>query len=182
MRHEPAEYVKLNVAGMRFSFFPGEGTSPPLQLSLLRATKDSPRVNSLGMEFVPVPGKARVYMCRTETRVRDFRKYTKTSGYVQKGGANVLKIKEEEAGGPYSSWELDEGASWEKLEARFPASSLMTNFVHGRARCVHAVPRSSSYSIRAIPEPHRGASIEHARSSPNSSCPNRSSSKLASGV
>ena len=44
------------------------------------ATKDAPFVNSLGMEFVPVPG-TKVLFCRTVTRVRDFRAYGKATDY-----------------------------------------------------------------------------------------------------
>jgi formylglycine-generating enzyme required for sulfatase activity len=73
------------------------------------ATKESPYVNSLGLEFVPVPGKAEVWMCRTETRVRDFRAYAGATNYVQTGGALVLKFKDGNR-----SWESDEAASWEK--------------------------------------------------------------------
>ena len=73
------------------------------------ATKEAPFVNSLGLEFVPVPGKAGVFLCRTETRVRDFRAYAEATDYVQTGGAVVLKFTD---GNP--SWELDEAASWEK--------------------------------------------------------------------
>jgi formylglycine-generating enzyme required for sulfatase activity len=76
---------------------------------LRRATKEAPFVNSLGLEFVPVPGKAGVFLCRTETRVRDFRAYAEATDYVQTGGAFVLKFEE---GKP--SWQLDEAASWEK--------------------------------------------------------------------
>jgi sulfatase modifying factor 1 len=72
------------------------------------ATKESPFVNSLGLEFVPVLGKEGVWMCRTETRVRDFRAYAEATDYVQTGGAVVLKFTD---GNP--SWQLDEAASWE---------------------------------------------------------------------
>jgi formylglycine-generating enzyme required for sulfatase activity len=73
------------------------------------ATKEAPFVNSLGLEFVPVPGEAGVFLCRTETRVRDFRAYAEATDYVQTGGAYVLKFEE---GKP--SFQLDEAASWEK--------------------------------------------------------------------
>jgi formylglycine-generating enzyme required for sulfatase activity len=73
------------------------------------ATKEAPFVNSLGLEFVPVPGKTGVFLCRTETRVRDFRAYAEATDYVQTGGAYVLKF---EQGKP--SFQLDAAASWEK--------------------------------------------------------------------
>ena len=74
------------------------------------ATKDAPFVNSLGMEFVPVPG-TKVLFCRTVTRVRDFQAYAEAAGYRQTGGAAVLKI---EPDGKDFNWKLDAGASWEK--------------------------------------------------------------------
>ena len=53
-------------------------------------------------------------MCRTETRVRDFRAYAEAEDYVQTGGAFVLKVNEKPDGGFTTAWELDENASWEK--------------------------------------------------------------------
>ncbi len=81
---------------------------------LRRATKESPFVNSLGLEFVPVPGKDGVWMSRTETRVRDFRVYAEATDYVQTGGAYVLKVNKAVEGGYPTAWEMDEKASWEK--------------------------------------------------------------------
>ncbi len=78
------------------------------------ATKENPYMNSLGMEFVPVPGKPGVLMCRTETRVRDFRAYVEATDYVQSGGAYVLKVKKNEKGEYLTPWELDKDASWER--------------------------------------------------------------------
>ncbi len=78
------------------------------------ATKEAPFVNSLGLEFVPVPGKEGVWMCRTETRVRDFRVYARVMDYVQTGGSHVSRVKRNDKGGYYTPWELDEKASWEK--------------------------------------------------------------------
>ena len=59
---------------------------------LLRATKDAPFVNSLGQQFVPVPG-TKVLFCRTDVRVRDFRQYAQATHYQQAGGAFILKVK-----------------------------------------------------------------------------------------
>lgn len=81
---------------------------------LRRATQERPFVNSLGLEFVPVPGKENVWMCRTETRVRDFRAYVEETDYVQTGGAYVLNVKEKPEVGFKPTWEFDENASWYK--------------------------------------------------------------------
>ena len=51
------------------------------------ATKDAPFINSLGMEFVPVPG-TKVLFCRTETRVKDFEAFAKASDFRQGGWRN----------------------------------------------------------------------------------------------
>ncbi|MCX6874839.1 MAG: SUMF1/EgtB/PvdO family nonheme iron enzyme [Verrucomicrobia bacterium] len=77
------------------------------------ASKERPFVNSLGMEFVPVPGKAGVLMCRTETRAKDFRAYALAAGYRQQGGVWVCKVKKDGKGAPAVAWELDSSASWE---------------------------------------------------------------------
>ncbi|MEQ1840858.1 MAG: SUMF1/EgtB/PvdO family nonheme iron enzyme, partial [Verrucomicrobiales bacterium] len=77
------------------------------------ATKDAPFVNSLGLEFVPVPGKEGVWMCRTETRVRDFRVYAEATDYLQEGGAYVVKMIEKPEVGYSAAWELEASASWE---------------------------------------------------------------------
>lgn len=78
------------------------------------ATKESPFVNSLGMEFVPVPGRPGVLMCRTETRVRDFRAYVEATGYVQSGGAYVFQVKKNDKGDYTTSVELEADAGWDK--------------------------------------------------------------------
>lgn len=94
-----------------------DAPAAPVQTSAGRlrgATKESPFVNSLGLEFVPVPGKDGVWMCRTETRVRDFRVYAEATDYVQTGGASELRVNKNAKGIYTSGWELDESASWEK--------------------------------------------------------------------
>jgi formylglycine-generating enzyme required for sulfatase activity len=65
-------------------------------------------VNSLGMEFVPVPGTS-VLFCRTDARVKDFRRYVSETNYQQSGGIYVLKTKKDG-----QSWDLDSTASWEQ--------------------------------------------------------------------
>lgn len=95
-----------------FVFLPGAPAAslPPLAAGgPTGATRDRPWVNRLGMEFIPVPGQLGVFLCRTETRVRDFRVYATDTGYRQKGGITAQKVKET---GIIN--ELDIGASWEK--------------------------------------------------------------------
>ncbi len=105
-----------------FAFVPGGGTPslpvpPPTQRTasdpVAAATKAAPFVNSLGMEFVPVPG-TKVLMCRTDTRVQDFRRYAQKSSYKQTGGIYVMKVKKAQDGSYSTAWELDTAASWEQ--------------------------------------------------------------------
>ncbi|HPA21482.1 MAG TPA: SUMF1/EgtB/PvdO family nonheme iron enzyme, partial [Verrucomicrobiae bacterium] len=49
--------------------------------SLIAATKDKPFVNSLGMEFVPIPG-THVLFSIWETRVKDFEAFVRETGYA----------------------------------------------------------------------------------------------------
>jgi formylglycine-generating enzyme required for sulfatase activity len=65
-------------------------------------------VNSLGLEFIPLPGKAGVLLCRTETRVRDFEKFVQDTAHDATEGAYTL-----ENGG----WSA--AGSWK--DPRFPA-------------------------------------------------------------
>ncbi len=83
--------------------------SAPENHPLLAATKEAPWVNELGMEFIPLPGKPGVYLCRTETRVRDFHAYVTATGYRQVGGARVLFVRDNQV-----DETLDRTATWEK--------------------------------------------------------------------
>ena len=78
---------------------------PEKPAELVAATQEAPYINELGMEFLPVPGKPGIYMCRTEVRVQDFRAYVRATGYAQSGGAFVFKD---------GAWELDNSSSWKK--------------------------------------------------------------------
>ncbi|MDF1814565.1 MAG: SUMF1/EgtB/PvdO family nonheme iron enzyme [Verrucomicrobiales bacterium] len=78
------------------------------------ATREAPFVNSLGMEFIPVPGRPGIYMCRKETRVRDFQAFVNATGYDATRGAETM-----ETGGF-----KDAGGSW--LNPRFPGNSPQT--------------------------------------------------------
>lgn len=82
-------------------------------IAVIPATKDAPFVNSLGLEFVPVPG-TKVLFCRMDTRVQDFRRYAESTNYRQTGGINVMKVKTNQDGSRSLPWELDENASWEQ--------------------------------------------------------------------
>ncbi|MDF1813420.1 MAG: SUMF1/EgtB/PvdO family nonheme iron enzyme [Verrucomicrobiales bacterium] len=88
---------------------------PRAEDRLNRATKDLPFVNSLGMEFIPLPTKSGVYMCRTETRVRDFEAFVNSTGYNATQGAYTV-----ESGGNYKQV----GGNWKN--PRFPGSCPQT--------------------------------------------------------
>ncbi len=106
---EPVTYGKIY---HDFYFVPAE--SPPRVAQARAATVERPYVNSLGLEFIPLPGKPGVLMARTETRVRDFRAYAADAGYRQTGGAKVFEVKEKPDGGLTAAWKLDANASWDK--------------------------------------------------------------------
>jgi formylglycine-generating enzyme required for sulfatase activity len=93
-------------------WFPEKEEAPATPLRA--ATKEAPFVNSLGLEFVPVPGKDGVWMARTETRVRDFEKFVEATTYDATEGAFTL-----ESGG----WK-QAGGSWK--DPRFSTSAAQT--------------------------------------------------------
>jgi formylglycine-generating enzyme required for sulfatase activity len=101
-----------------FVFLPGGPGGQPLPPATPSgpdaATRDRPWVNRLGMEFIPLPGHKGTFMCRTETRVRDFRAYAADTGYTQSGGIVVMKVTGTEAAGYNLEYQLDRKASWEK--------------------------------------------------------------------
>ncbi len=74
------------------------------------ASVEHPLVNSLGMEFLPVPG-TKTLMCRTDTRVRDFREFAEATKLHQTGGAGVVQPKEVD-GKPVLSMGYDPKADW----------------------------------------------------------------------
>ncbi len=77
------------------------------------ATKNRPWKNSLGMSFVPVPGRPDVVMATTETRMSDFRAFAEDTDFVPEGGAHLFSVIEKPDGGFTTKWILDEDASWE---------------------------------------------------------------------
>lgn len=78
------------------------------------ASAGKPWANTLGLEFVPVPGKPGALMARTETRVKDFRAFVRESGYTQTGGAHLFGVKEKAEGGFTTEWTHRPEAGWEK--------------------------------------------------------------------
>jgi len=60
---------------------------------LLAANREKPYENSLGLQFIPVPGIPDVWMARTPTRVCDFKVFTDHVEVESLGGAEVPKIQ-----------------------------------------------------------------------------------------
>lgn len=88
---------------------PGAAESPTV------ATLERPWSNSLGMKFLPVPGRADVLMAATETRVRDFEAFVKETDYLPQGGAHVFSVVEKADGSGYTTeWVHRAEASWEE--------------------------------------------------------------------
>jgi len=66
----------------------------------------APFVNSLGMEFVPVPG-TKVRFCRWDTRVSDWQAFIQEAGDTEQWGLYALDEKE-------TGWVMREDLSWKK--------------------------------------------------------------------
>ena len=109
MFHQPRPFAALALAAIA-TFIAAAPALRAKDGDPASATKDAPFINSLGLEFVPVPG-TKVLFCRTETRVRDFEAYAKDIGYKQEGGIHVMKVKEKD-GSLNFDWPLDKKASW----------------------------------------------------------------------
>ncbi len=113
---EPFLYAGLD---NDFAFIPGNAPRPlptpepprPKTVAerIVAATKDAPFTNSLGLEFVPVPG-TEVLACRTETTRGAFRQFIREKKHDMSGGMYVLKI---EPDGKDYNWKEDRNASWE---------------------------------------------------------------------
>lgn len=83
------------------------GTGNAGLISLADQAVPQPRqvwTNSLGMEFVPVPGTD-VLFCRWETRVKDFGAFTKDAGYAVTNGVYLLRK---------GKW-VQDGGTWKKV-------------------------------------------------------------------
>lgn len=96
-----------------FQFVPKGMELPGAPGDPAAATVARPWENSLGLEFVPVPGKPGVLMARTETRVRDFRAFVEDSDYVQQGGGNVISIAKNNEGKYTTEWVEKSDAGWD---------------------------------------------------------------------
>lgn len=95
-----------------FRFVGEDGTIDSFAPTPAEAQTAKPWVNSLGLEFVPVPGERRALMARTETRVRDFRAFAEATDHVQTGGAHRFSVKEKAEGGYTTEWVHDPAAGW----------------------------------------------------------------------
>jgi len=75
-------------------------------------TKEKPLVNSVGLEFAPVPG-THILMCKTDTRIKDFRRFIKEANYVVDPGMYVQGVKEDRPGHYKMYGHFEATASWD---------------------------------------------------------------------
>ncbi|MDF1826516.1 MAG: SUMF1/EgtB/PvdO family nonheme iron enzyme [Verrucomicrobiales bacterium] len=101
-----------------FQFVPEGNSIAGFASTPAEATRERPWVNTLGMEFRPLPGNEGVLMAVKETRVRDFRAFVEATDYVQKGGAHLISIVEKSGGGHTTEWVLRPEGSWENPGAK----------------------------------------------------------------
>ena len=81
------------------------------KVAIAAATKAQPYVNSLGMEFVPVPGVDGL-LGVWKVRVSDFKAYCDAAGYEQTGGVRTRRVEKDDKGEYKMTWKLDPNASW----------------------------------------------------------------------
>jgi serine/threonine protein kinase/formylglycine-generating enzyme required for sulfatase activity len=84
---------------------------PPKVPALATTTRAQPYANSLGMEFVPVPGIDGL-LGVWKVRVSDFKTYCEATGFEQTGGVRTRRVEKDDKGEYRMTWKLDPNASW----------------------------------------------------------------------
>jgi serine/threonine protein kinase/formylglycine-generating enzyme required for sulfatase activity len=123
------------------------------------ASKAEPFVNSLGLEFVPLPGHP-VLIGRTPVRVGDFAAYAKANNIQATGGAVALKIDTKKK---LSEFAFDPLASWQNpgFEQTEAEPVVCVNWFEARAFCewlsmkegrVYRLPSDDEWTAAAGPD------------------------------
>jgi len=94
----------LKITGATTAGDEPQGNGPKILFRADAADDEAPIVNSLGMEFVPVPG-TKVRFCRWDTRVRDWEAFIQEEGDAEQWGLYALDEKE-------TGWVMREDLSW----------------------------------------------------------------------